>query len=80
MDYCSDSRGAWFHGHPLDRRSIKGGTAMQLLTHPLWWCGKANEQAIDRLHAMIRKNGEIFEQSLSKNSETFAKYIAKSKI
>jgi hypothetical protein len=80
IDYCSDSRGGWFHGHPLDRVSIKSGNAMQLLTHPLWWCGKPTEQAIDRLHALIGKNKELFKQSLSENSEPFAKYIAKAKI
>lgn len=37
MGYCSDSRGAWRHGHPLDHPAVVGGRAVQLLTHPIWW-------------------------------------------
>jgi hypothetical protein len=37
IGYCSDSRGGWHHGHPLDHASVGGGTALQLLTHPIWW-------------------------------------------
>jgi len=37
MGYCSDSRGAWHHGHPFDHVSIREGRALHLLTHPFWW-------------------------------------------
>ena len=37
MGYCSDSRGAWHHGHPLDHPALREGRALQLLTHPIWW-------------------------------------------
>ena len=39
MGYCSDSRGAWHHGHPLDHPVLADGRALQLLTHPVWWTG-----------------------------------------
>ena len=39
MGYCSDSRGAWHHGHPLDHECVREERALQLLTHPLWWTG-----------------------------------------
>ena len=35
--YCSDSRGAWHYGHPLNHEAIARGASMQLLTHPIWW-------------------------------------------
>lgn len=37
MGYCSDSRGGWHYGHPLDHPAIAAGRALQLLTHPIWW-------------------------------------------
>lgn len=37
MGYCSDSRGAWRHGHPLAHEAVSAGRALQLLTHPIWW-------------------------------------------
>ncbi len=36
--YVSDSNGGWHHGHPVDHPAISGGTTVQLLTHPIWWC------------------------------------------
>jgi peptidoglycan/xylan/chitin deacetylase (PgdA/CDA1 family) len=40
IGYCSDSRGAWNYGHPLETDAIKRKTALQLLTHPIWWCSE----------------------------------------
>lgn len=37
IGYCSDSRGGWHHGPPLDHDAVKAGRALQLLTHPIWW-------------------------------------------
>lgn len=37
MGYCSDSRGVWRHGAPLDHKAIAAGQALQLLVHPFWW-------------------------------------------
>lgn len=37
IGYCSDSRGVWKEHHPLEHPSVRDGTALQLLTHPLWW-------------------------------------------
>ena len=47
--YISDSNGGWHHGHPLDHPSIAAGTAIQLLTHPIWWM---NSQPISTLASM----------------------------
>ena len=39
MGYCSDSRGDWYHGHPLEHSAVGESRALQLLTHPIWWTG-----------------------------------------
>lgn len=39
MGYCSDSRGGWHRGAPLAHPAVARGTALQLLTHPVWWRG-----------------------------------------
>ena len=51
MGYCSDSRGRWRHGHPLQHSAVQDGTAIQLLTHPIWW---ANDDAGNRERALQR--------------------------
>ncbi len=50
MGYCTDSRGAWHRGHPLDHPAVAEGRAIQLLTHPIWWAGAAGapEQRLTR--------------------------------
>lgn len=37
MGYCSDSKGAWTHGSPLEHEAVSRTVALQLLTHPIWW-------------------------------------------
>lgn len=51
MGYCSDSRGRWRHGHPLENSAVTAGTALQLLTHPIWW---AHDDAGNRERALQR--------------------------
>lgn len=60
MGYCSDSRGLWSHGHPLDHEAVKSGRALQLLTHPVWWstdCQGDREAAL--AHVVAAKGSEI---------------------
>ena len=37
IGYCSDSRGGWHYGDPLNHSSFQNKLALQLLTHPIWW-------------------------------------------
>jgi hypothetical protein len=37
IGYCSDSRGGWHYGSPLESKSVKNRKALHLLTHPIWW-------------------------------------------
>ncbi len=69
IGYCSDSRGEWHYGSPLDHKSYKNGTAIQLLTHPIWWVfngtpkGKL-EQFIsnnkDQIVSLIKQNSSVY--------------------
>lgn len=61
IGYCSDSRGAWDHGHPLDHPRIGANKALQLLTHPLWWfegqgtSQRSVEYVLDRRYANLER-------------------------
>jgi hypothetical protein len=52
IGYISDSNGGWHHGHPLNHCAVREGRAIQLLTHPIWWCNDppmATAEIMDRL-------------------------------
>lgn len=37
LAYVSDSGGSWRYGGPFERPAFRNGTAIHLLTHPIWW-------------------------------------------
>ena len=57
IGYCSDSKGGWYYGHPLDHDAIKEGSALQLLTHPIWWnnTGNSVQTILDHLSVVNMK-------------------------
>ena len=65
--YCSDSRGRWDHGHPLDLQAVKKGQALQLLTHPIWWASKSDENAVSRLNRFAAGRHEHLRRELARN-------------
>ena len=65
MGYCSDSRGAWRHGHPFDHAALKSGTALQLLTHPEWWTGEDNEDGALRLRRYLAERSDFLDKELA---------------
>ncbi|HAA93680.1 MAG TPA: hypothetical protein DCE33_14615 [Rhodospirillaceae bacterium] len=67
MAYCSDSRGRWDHGHPLDLEALEQGRALQLLTHPIWWVsGDTPENTLDQF---LEKRIIALDTSLAENCE-----------
>jgi len=66
--YVSDSRGAWHYGHPLEHEAVKNRTAMQLLTHPLWWTKDALCAPEEDLASM---RAELDQRNVEMMSETF---------
>lgn len=75
MGYCSDSRGAWRHGPPLEHTAVAAGRALQLLTHPIWWQrleGESVQQTLERFaleryrtsRVDLGRNSSVFDPSL----------------
>ncbi len=66
IGYCSDSQGGWHRGDPLSHPAVAAGTALQLLTHPIWWVGDPAppEARLDRflLERAARLDRELAEQ------------------
>ena len=75
VDYCSDSDGAWNHGHPLDRQSIKTGQPMQLLTHPVWWIAEHGVSAPDKVDAFLDQRTSWLRSELARNIKSYAAHL-----
>lgn len=71
MGYCSDSRGEWRHGHPLNHPSLQAGRALQLLTHAVWWVGPEGRDATGRLADVLREKATIVSDELAANNDVW---------
>ena len=71
MGYCSDSRGGWHHGHPLDHAAVAAGTALQLLTHPIWW-PEAARTPTDTLDDFLAARHGVLDPALAANCAVHA--------
>lgn len=70
MGYCSDSRGGWHHGAPLDHPAVAEGLALQLLTHPIWWTGAPADPA-DRLGRFLEARQALLDRELARNCSIY---------
>ena len=70
IGYCSDSRGAWGYGHPYEHQAVQNKSALQLLTHPIWWTGEAVSPKV-RLDRYLRGRHETLGQALADNCGIF---------
>jgi len=70
MGYCSDSRGGWHHGAPLDHPAIAEGRALQLLTHPIWWTGTPSEP-VARLSRFLEARRALLDRELARNCSIY---------
>ncbi len=77
MGYCSDSRGDWHHGHPLEHDAVAAGRALQLLTHPIWWVAEPGETEIARLERLAREQDEAYRRELAAQCEPFRATLAR---
>lgn len=71
MGYCSDSRGRWDYGHPLDHDAVAAGRALQLLTHPIWWWREQRETVQDRLDNFCYTRLRRDREELARNCEPY---------
>lgn len=67
IGYCSDSQGSWRFGEPFDNAAVTAGTALQLLTHPLWWTSDAAAGVIDKLEAFLRTRDALLHDEMAAN-------------
>lgn len=58
IGYCSDSRGEWRFGHPLDHAAVKAKRALQLLTHPIWWHREEAEPPVSRVQRFLQEQAQ----------------------
>lgn len=71
IGYCSDSRGLWAYGHPLEHKAVAEGRAIQLLTHPIWWRDDRRESVQLRLDRLAAERHDAFRHVLDANCEPF---------
>ncbi|MBL27191.1 MAG: hypothetical protein CMM50_06535 [Rhodospirillaceae bacterium] len=71
MGYCSDSRGQWGHGHPLEHPAVADGRALQLLTHPIWWTRTKGEGVVVRLDRFVDDRSRVVKEELAANCEPY---------
>ena len=66
-----DSRGGWFHGHPLEHEAVRERRALQLLTHPIWWVARPGEGAVERLDRLAREQHQRYREELAAHCEPY---------
>jgi hypothetical protein len=69
--YCSDSRGAWHHSHPLELAAVAAGKPFQLLTHPIWWNVNADEGVRQKLDRFALSRFDLLRSELAANCDAY---------
>jgi hypothetical protein len=77
MAYCSDSRGGWHYGHPLELDAVKQGRALQLMTHPIWWDAPGGESPAERIERFADARDDSFRRELARNCQPYAEALAR---
>ncbi len=70
MGYCSDSRGGWHQGPPLEHPALNDGRALQLLTHPIWWTG-GDAPPANRLSRFVTTRQSVLDRELAKHCSIY---------
>jgi hypothetical protein len=73
IGYCSDSRGRWGHGQPLEQEAVAAGRALQLLTHPIWWTGPVQGTPATILDTLVVGADERFRRVLARECSAYQK-------
>lgn len=72
MAYVSDSGGSFSYGEPLDHPAFSAGTAMQLLTHPIWWKAERVENRMELLDRFLAKRAKVLDTEAQINCYPYA--------
>lgn len=73
IGYCSDSRGGWHRGHPLETPAVAEGRALQLLTHAIWWDGDETESPRGKLDQLVKARDQAVRDELAANNAVYQK-------
>jgi hypothetical protein len=71
IGYASDSRGAWYHGAPIDHPAVLAGGALQILTHPIWWTSDPDFSPHEKCAAFLAKHGRHLENEMMRNCSAY---------
>ena len=71
IGYVSDSRGAWHHGSPLDHPAVAASSALQLVTHPIWWTNKSDLSPHNKCAAFLDRTAALLDQEMILNCSAY---------
>ncbi|WCP73957.1 hypothetical protein [Sphingomonas hankookensis] len=74
--YISDSNGGWHHGHPLDHPAIAARTAVQLLTHPIWWGGWGTRETVPLIREFVKGYNRRSDDAIAGTITAYAQWRA----
>lgn len=74
--YISDSNGGWHHGHPLDHSAIAARTAVQLLTHPIWWAGHGVRETVPLIREYVAMHNGRSDDAIAGTITAYATWRA----
>jgi hypothetical protein len=75
IGYCSDSEGRWRFGHPLEHEAVTAGRAIQLVTHPIWWCALAGEDVTPKLQRFLADRAQNLTREVAINCKPFKAFL-----
>lgn len=75
IGYISDSNGGWHHGHPLDHPTVAERRAIQLLTHPIWWCNDAATSTVETMDRLFEDRREGLRAALAGTITAYRKAL-----
>lgn len=77
IGYCTDSRGSWGYGHPMEHDAVREGSNFQLLTHPVWWDAGFGETVRERLDRLALRRFDLFRAELARNCGSYPQELMK---
>jgi hypothetical protein len=73
IGYCADSGGEFRFHHPLEHPAVLAGRALQLVTHPIWWCASRDEDPLRKLERFFDDRSRLLAVELAANCKPYRK-------
>ena len=73
IGYCADSGGEFRFHHPLEHPAVLDGRALQLVTHPIWWCASRDEDPLRKLERFFDDRARLLAVELAANCKPYRK-------